>query len=235
MEKKKSTPESKVNQGRDGQVTSGWRLQETERRQICLKQCIEDEEIYLTAFDSCAELPGKRIILLLSRNTFVWLLGRALHQEQMTELSTLYEHAQSCHRGGWDNTELMHTADPSLLGNMYTWNSDSYVGSLETSAMVETVNNLLQPQALNAWRDLTTSDQLRAATMLLHTVEESAFVLADNLLKTDIVRENTDNIKLEVARLSTEGNLEDLKFPENMGHGSTIQLSANTLKQNGRN
>lgn len=41
--------------------------------------------------------------------------------------------------------------------------------------------------------------------------------------------------ELEVARLSTEGNLEDLKFPENMGHGSTIQLSANTLKQNGRN
>nr|KAF6391159.1 adhesion G protein-coupled receptor L3 [Pipistrellus kuhlii] len=102
-------------------------------------------------------------------------------------------------------------------------------------AMVETVNNLLQPQALNAWRDLTTSDQLRAATMLLDTVEESAFVLADNLLKTDIVRENTDNIQLEVARLSTEGNLEDLKFPESMGHGSTIQLSANTLKQNGRN
>lgn len=62
-------------------------------------------------------------------------------------------------------------------------------------AMVETVNNLLQPQALNAWRDLTASDQLRAATMLLDTVEESAFVLADNLLKTDIVRENTDNIR----------------------------------------
>ena len=31
--------------------------------------------------------------------------------------------------------------------------------------------------------------------MLLDTVEESAFVLADNLLKTDIVRENTDNIR----------------------------------------
>ncbi|XP_014375642.1 adhesion G protein-coupled receptor L3 [Alligator sinensis] len=102
-------------------------------------------------------------------------------------------------------------------------------------AMVETVNNLLQPQALNAWRDLTASDQLRAATMLLDTVEESAFVLADNLLKTDIVRENTDNIQLEVARLSTDGNLEDLKFPQNMGYGSSIQLSANTLKQNGRN
>ncbi|XP_075459562.1 adhesion G protein-coupled receptor L3 isoform X4 [Ascaphus truei] len=102
-------------------------------------------------------------------------------------------------------------------------------------AMVETVNNLLQPQALNAWRDLTTSDQLRAATMLLDTVEEGAFVLADNLLKTDIVRENTDNIQLEVARLSTDVNLEDLRFPQNLGHGSSIQLSANTLRQNGRN
>ncbi|XP_070252094.1 adhesion G protein-coupled receptor L3 isoform X12 [Myotis yumanensis] len=120
------------------------------------------------------------------------------------------------------------------LRNLTPGGKDSAARSLN-KAMVETVNNLLQPQASNAWRDLTTSDQLRAATMLLDTVEESAFVLADNLLKTDIVRENTDNIQLEVARLSTEGNLEDLKFPETMGHGSTIQLSANTLKQNGRN
>lgn len=56
------------------------------------------------------------------------------------------------------------------------------------------MNNLLQPQALNAWRDLNASEQQRAATKLLDTVEDSAFVLADNLLKTDIVRENTDNI-----------------------------------------
>ncbi|XP_019377831.1 PREDICTED: adhesion G protein-coupled receptor L3 isoform X5 [Gavialis gangeticus] len=120
------------------------------------------------------------------------------------------------------------------LRNLTPGGKDSAARSLN-KAMVETVNNLLQPQALNAWRDLTASDQLRAATMLLDTVEESAFVLADNLLKTDIVRENTDNIQLEVARLSTDGNLEDLKFPQNMGRGSSIQLSANTLKQNGRN
>ncbi|XP_075785342.1 adhesion G protein-coupled receptor L3 isoform X6 [Pelodiscus sinensis] len=120
------------------------------------------------------------------------------------------------------------------LRNLTPGGKDSAARSLN-KAMVETVNNLLQPQALNAWRDLTASDQLRAATMLLDTVEESAFVLADNLLKSDIVRENTDNIQLEVARLSTDGNLEDLKFPQNMGHGSAIQLSANTLKQNGRN
>lgn len=62
-------------------------------------------------------------------------------------------------------------------------------------AMVATVNNLLQPQAQAAWRELSTGEQLRAATMLLDTVEQGAFVLADNLLKTDIVQENTDNIR----------------------------------------
>ena len=62
-------------------------------------------------------------------------------------------------------------------------------------AMVATVNNLLQPQAQGAWRELSTGEQLRAATMLLDTVEQGAFVLADNLLKTDIVQENTDNIR----------------------------------------
>ncbi|KAM4564834.1 adhesion G protein-coupled receptor L3 isoform 4-T6 [Fundulus diaphanus] len=102
-------------------------------------------------------------------------------------------------------------------------------------AMVETVNNLLQPQAQAAWRELSTSEQLRAATMLLDTVEQGAFVLADNLLKTDIVQENTDNIQLEVARMSTDGNLPDLKFPQSGGQGNSIHLSANTLKQHGRN
>nr|XP_061810986.1 adhesion G protein-coupled receptor L3-like isoform X2 [Nerophis lumbriciformis] len=102
-------------------------------------------------------------------------------------------------------------------------------------AMVETVNNLLQPQAQVAWRELSTGEQLRAATTLLDTVEQGAFVLADNLLKTDIVQENTENIQLEVARMSTDGNLPDLKFPQTGGHGSSIHLSANTLKQHGRN
>ncbi|XP_061620302.1 adhesion G protein-coupled receptor L3-like isoform X6 [Phyllopteryx taeniolatus] len=102
-------------------------------------------------------------------------------------------------------------------------------------AMVETVNNLLQPQAQTAWRELSAGEQLRAATTLLDTVEQGAFILADNLLKTDIVQENTDNIQLEVARMSTDGNLPDLKFPQTGGQGSSIQLSANTLKQHGRN
>lgn len=75
--------------------------------------------------------------------------------------------------------------------------------------MVETVNNLLQPQALNAWRDLNASEQQRAATKLLDTVEDSAFVLADNLLKTDIVRENTDNIRKKP--INTESSQKERK------------------------
>ncbi|XP_074486321.1 adhesion G protein-coupled receptor L3 isoform X1 [Sebastes fasciatus] len=104
-----------------------------------------------------------------------------------------------------------------------------------TQAMVETVNNLLQPRAQAAWRELPTSGQLHSATLLLDTVETGAFMLADNLLKTDTVQETTDNIQLEVARLSTEGALADLTFPQSELHGNSIQLSASTLKQHGRN
>ncbi|XP_057186100.1 adhesion G protein-coupled receptor L3-like isoform X26 [Triplophysa rosa] len=120
------------------------------------------------------------------------------------------------------------------LRNLTPGGKDSAARSLN-KAMVETVNNLLQPQARAAWMGLSTGDQLRAATILLDTVEQGAFVLADNLLKTDVVQENTENIQLEVARMSTDGNLPDLKFPQTGGQGNGIHLSANTLKQHGRN
>lgn len=41
--------------------------------------------------------------------------------------------------------------------------------------------------------------------------------------------------ELEVARLSTDGNLADLTFPQSEQHGNSIQLSASTLRQHGRN
>lgn len=66
---------------------------------------------------------------------------------------------------------------------------------LRPQAMVETVNNLLQPRAQAAWRELSTSEQQHSATLLLDTVETGAFMLADNLLKTDTVQEITDNIR----------------------------------------
>uniref|UniRef100_A0A8C2CJ49 Adhesion G protein-coupled receptor L3.1 n=1 Tax=Cyprinus carpio TaxID=7962 RepID=A0A8C2CJ49_CYPCA len=102
-------------------------------------------------------------------------------------------------------------------------------------AMVETVNNLLQVRSQAAWRELSVAEQLRCATMLLDTVETGAFMLADNLLKTDTIQESTDNIQLEVARLSTDVNLADLIFPQSGQSGNSIHLSANTLKQQGRN
>uniref|UniRef100_A0A8C1NN28 Adhesion G protein-coupled receptor L3.1 n=1 Tax=Cyprinus carpio TaxID=7962 RepID=A0A8C1NN28_CYPCA len=102
-------------------------------------------------------------------------------------------------------------------------------------AMVETVNNLLQVRSETAWRELSVAEQLRCATMLLDTVETGAFMLADNLLKTDTIQESTDNIQLEVARLSTDVNLADLSFPQSGLTGNSIHLSANTLKQQGRN
>ncbi|XP_038146243.1 adhesion G protein-coupled receptor L3 isoform X14 [Cyprinodon tularosa] len=120
------------------------------------------------------------------------------------------------------------------LRNLTPGGKDSAARSL-TKAMVETVNNLLHPRAQAAWKELPTSEQLHSATLLLDTVETGAFMLADNLLKTDTVQETTDYIQLEVARLSTDGNLADLTFPQSEQHGNSIQLSASTLKQNGRN
>ncbi|KAG9259923.1 adhesion G protein-coupled receptor L3-like isoform X1 [Astyanax mexicanus] len=102
-------------------------------------------------------------------------------------------------------------------------------------AMVETVNNLLEVHSQAAWKALAVSEQLRCATMLLDTVETGAFMLADNLLKTDTIQESAKNIQLEVARLSTDGNLVDLSFPQSESSGNSIHLSANTLKQHGRN
>lgn len=87
--------------------------------------------------------------------------------------------------------QITMQTNPTIHRPSFHW----IVFFLIPQAMVETVNNLLQPQAQAAWRELSTGDQLRAATMLLDTVEQGAFVLADNLLKTDIVQENTENIR----------------------------------------
>lgn len=86
---------------------------------------------------------------------------------------------------------------PHMVPRVFTSSSFQLIKPLlwTLQAMVATVNNLLQPQAQAAWKELSTGEQLRAATTLLDTVEQGAFVLADNLLKTDIVQENTDNIR----------------------------------------
>ncbi|XP_032753068.1 adhesion G protein-coupled receptor L2 isoform X16 [Rattus rattus] len=103
-------------------------------------------------------------------------------------------------------------------------------------AIVDTVDNLLRAETLDCWKHMNSSEQAHTATMLLDTLEEGAFVLADNLLEPTRVSMPTDNIVLEVAVLSTEGQVQDFTFHLGFkGAFSSIQLSANTVKQNSRN
>uniref|UniRef100_UPI003AAB3EBB adhesion G protein-coupled receptor L2 n=1 Tax=Centroberyx gerrardi TaxID=166262 RepID=UPI003AAB3EBB len=102
-------------------------------------------------------------------------------------------------------------------------------------AIVDTVDNLLRPEALKSWQDMNSTEQTHAATMLLDTLEEGAFVLADNLMEPAIVKVPSDNIILDVYVLSTDGQVQDFKFPQSSKGGISIQLSANTVKLNSRN
>ncbi|XP_048107730.1 adhesion G protein-coupled receptor L2 isoform X32 [Alosa alosa] len=102
-------------------------------------------------------------------------------------------------------------------------------------AIVDTVDNLLRPEALKSWRDMNATEQTHAATMLLDTLEEGAFVLADNLMEPAIVKVPANNIILDVYVLSTDGQVQDFKFPQTSKGGVSIQLSANTVKLNSRN
>uniref|UniRef100_A0A7N6BTV6 Adhesion G protein-coupled receptor L2a n=1 Tax=Anabas testudineus TaxID=64144 RepID=A0A7N6BTV6_ANATE len=102
-------------------------------------------------------------------------------------------------------------------------------------AIVDTVDNLLRPEALKSWNDMNSTERTHAATMLLDTLEEGAFVLADNLMEPAFVKVPADNIILDVYVLSTDGQVQDFKFPQSSKGGVSIQLSANTVKLNSRN
>ncbi|XP_067218567.1 adhesion G protein-coupled receptor L2-like isoform X1 [Chanodichthys erythropterus] len=102
-------------------------------------------------------------------------------------------------------------------------------------AIVDTVDNLLRPEALKSWEDMNSTEQTHAATMLLDTLEEGAFVLADNLIEPAVVRVPAENIMLDVYVLSTDGQIQDFRFPQNSKRGATIHLSANMVKLNSKN
>uniref|UniRef100_A0A6Q2WT74 Adhesion G protein-coupled receptor L1a n=1 Tax=Esox lucius TaxID=8010 RepID=A0A6Q2WT74_ESOLU len=48
-------------------------------------------------------------------------------------------------------------------------------------AVVQVVDNLLGPEALVSWADMSTTDQSRSASLLLDAMEKGAFLLANNL------------------------------------------------------
>ncbi|XP_036410875.1 adhesion G protein-coupled receptor L2-like isoform X4 [Megalops cyprinoides] len=102
-------------------------------------------------------------------------------------------------------------------------------------AIVDTVDNLLRPEALKSWADMNSTEQTHAATMLLDTLEEGAFVLADNLMEPAVVKVPAENVILDVYVLSTDGQVQDLRFPQSSSAGVSIQLSSNTVKLNSKN
>uniref|UniRef100_A0A8C5H1Q7 Adhesion G protein-coupled receptor L1-like n=2 Tax=Gouania willdenowi TaxID=441366 RepID=A0A8C5H1Q7_GOUWI len=94
-------------------------------------------------------------------------------------------------------------------------------------AVVQTVDNLLRPEALESWQDMNSTEQAHTATMLLDVLEKGAFLLANNILLS--------SSDLEVHVVNTEMDLQDLSFPQNYPSDSSIQLSASTIKHYSRN
>uniref|UniRef100_A0A8C5H2X2 Adhesion G protein-coupled receptor L1-like n=1 Tax=Gouania willdenowi TaxID=441366 RepID=A0A8C5H2X2_GOUWI len=99
-------------------------------------------------------------------------------------------------------------------------------------AVVQTVDNLLRPEALESWQDMNSTEQAHTATMLLDVLEKGAFLLANNMYGNRF----TDRApNLEVHVVNTEMDLQDLSFPQNYPSDSSIQLSASTIKHYSRN
>ncbi|KAM6918716.1 adhesion G protein-coupled receptor L2b.1 isoform 5-T5 [Xenentodon cancila] len=114
-------------------------------------------------------------------------------------------------------------------------NEKDSAGRSFNKAIVDTVDNLLRPEALKSWKDMNSTEQSHAATMLLDTLEEGAFVLAENLIEPAIVKVPAENIMLDVYVLSTDGQVQDFRFPQTSKGGATLQLSSNTVKVNSKN
>ncbi|XP_061838061.1 adhesion G protein-coupled receptor L1 isoform X3 [Nerophis lumbriciformis] len=101
-------------------------------------------------------------------------------------------------------------------------------------AVVQTVDNLLRPEALDSWQDMNSTEQAHTATMLVDILEKGAFLLANNMYGSRF-SDRAPNIDLEVHVLNTEMDLQSLSFPLSDGNDSTIHLSASTIKQYSRN
>uniref|UniRef100_A0A665WES5 Adhesion G protein-coupled receptor L1a n=1 Tax=Echeneis naucrates TaxID=173247 RepID=A0A665WES5_ECHNA len=92
-------------------------------------------------------------------------------------------------------------------------------------AVVQTVDNLLGPEALVSWADMSNSDQSRSASLLLDAVEKGAFLLANNLYEGRF-SDRAPNVDLEVYVLNTEADIQDLTFPHSYDSDSILQISA---------
>uniref|UniRef100_A0A8C5FMA6 Adhesion G protein-coupled receptor L1-like n=1 Tax=Gadus morhua TaxID=8049 RepID=A0A8C5FMA6_GADMO len=101
-------------------------------------------------------------------------------------------------------------------------------------AVVQTVDNLLGPEALISWADMNNADQSRSASLLLDAVEKGAFLLANNLYEGRF-SDRAPNVDLEVYVLNTEAEIQDLTFPHSYDSDSILQISALALQQYSNN
>ncbi|KAM3865117.1 adhesion G protein-coupled receptor L1-like [Diretmus argenteus] len=101
-------------------------------------------------------------------------------------------------------------------------------------AVVQTVDNLLGPEALVSWADMSNADQSRSASLLLDAIEKGAFLLANNLYEGRF-SDRAPNVDLEVYVLNTEADIQDLTFPHTYDSDSILQISALALQQYSNN
>ncbi|XP_007448631.1 PREDICTED: latrophilin-2-like [Lipotes vexillifer] len=101
-------------------------------------------------------------------------------------------------------------------------------GRSYNKAIVDTVDNLLRPEALESWKHMNSSEQAHTATMLLDTLEEGAFVLADNLVEPTRVSMPTENIGLAKLVFIIYRSLGQFLSTEN----ATIKLGADFIGRN---
>uniref|UniRef100_A0A3Q1I572 Adhesion G protein-coupled receptor L1a n=1 Tax=Anabas testudineus TaxID=64144 RepID=A0A3Q1I572_ANATE len=101
-------------------------------------------------------------------------------------------------------------------------------------AVVQTVDNLLRPEALVSWDDMSSVDRSRSASLLLDAVEKGAFLLANNLYEGRF-SDRAPNVDLEVYVLNTEADIQDLTFPHSYDSDSILQISALALQQYSNN
>ncbi|XP_028978162.2 adhesion G protein-coupled receptor L1, partial [Esox lucius] len=97
-------------------------------------------------------------------------------------------------------------------------------------AVVQVVDNLLGPEALVSWADMSTTDQSRSASLLLDAMEKGAFLLANNLYEGRF-SDRAPNVDLEVYVLNTEAVLQDVTFPHSYDSDSVLQLTTAALLQ----
>ncbi|OQV13748.1 Adhesion G protein-coupled receptor L3 [Hypsibius exemplaris] len=101
-------------------------------------------------------------------------------------------------------------------------------------------SNLLEPKHDSSWADLANQTRAETATSLIQSMEQTAFMLADNVPIGTILTSSDHNIITAAGRLQTKQLAENYKLPPDSSDNSggalknSIELPAVTLKEHSR-